>query len=953
MTVRWGNHSPGPVIACLATVASLVALPSDLARAQDGAAEGNDVEEIVVTGSRIARRDYTAPSPITTIDRSMLENSGQPTLEATLNQMPQVLPDYGRTSNNPGNGTSRINLRGLGSNRTLVMLNGRRLAPSGVGSSVDINNLPQVLVDRVEIITGGATTVYGSDAVAGVVNFILRDDFDGFGLDASAYTTEKGDSEVYDLNVTYGHNFNGGNITLFATYLDRGESFAGDRSFTEFPWWTNDQGDLFIGGSSAIPAGRIAFPRVDLGNGPVSVSFTPEGLPVEWVFPDDLYNFAPVNYLQVPLERISGGMLLNYEFGNGLETYAELTYTRNTGRQNLAPVPVFSFLATNPDNPVLTPETQQVFTNLIPIGPNLVGYSFRRRMEELGFRIAETEDDYSRAVVGLRGDIGAGWDFDIWATYTKGEEEELQYNDASASRLQQGLLVDPVTGQCFDPADGCVPVDLFGVGRLSPEAQAFIGLPPHLNVTERTQKLVSGYVRGSLFDTWAGSVDVAIGAEWRSDDGSFDADEALFTGDALGFSGDATVIGKETVTEIYAEAVIPLAEDLPFARRITLEAGGRYSEYDKAGSVDSWKLGGEWMPVDGLRFRAMWQRSVRAPDLVEAFQEQYVEGVELVGSDPADDACSASADPVGRGNVEKCVLQGLPLDQVGIFEAQPFFPVDAIRGGNESLTPEKAETATIGVVFTGLDNWTFSVDYFELEVEDTIREPAPNTVCFNTENTTNFLCENMRRDAAFGYNVVEIDYVLQNLGLTRTSGFDTQISFAAGLPDALSIGSSYAEVTIDLTWTHMRENRIQDDPNVVPVECAGYFGFPCNAIRDFAVSTFPENRIMTSMRYLAGNFDAQLNWRWIEGTKNAYPLFTEIVGDPEPVQAIPDVGSKSYFDLGLGYQFSDNIAARLTVANLFDTDPAFMADAVISNNTDTSMYDIFGRSYQLSVSLRY
>ena len=947
--MRWRSHGFGRIAAwCAVTIAWVTPAA---ATAQQG--DEDSVEEIVVTGSRIARRDYTAPSPITTVDRSSIENSGQPTLEGALNQMPQIIPDFGRTSNNPGNGTSRVNLRGLGSNRTLVLLNGRRLAPSGVGSSVDLNNLPQVLIDRVEIITGGATTVYGSDAVAGVVNFILRDDFAGFGLDASAYATERGDSEVYDLNVTYGLNFAGGNVTLFASYLDRGESFAADRSFTEIPWWTNDQGDLFPGGSSAIPAGRVAFPPVDLGNGPASVSFTPEGLPVEWQFPDDLYNFAPPNYLQTPLERISGGVLFNYDLGTRLETYGELTYSRNTADRNLAPAPLFINVLTNYDNPVLTPEAQQVFQQFIPVAGTLVGYAFRRRMEELGFRIFNSEFDYSRAVVGLRGEINTNWDFDIWATYTRGEEEELRYNSVSASRLQQGLLVDPLTGQCFDPSNGCVPVDLFGPGRLTPEAGAFIGYPPHLNVTERTQKLVSAYVRGEVFDTWAGPVDIAIGAEWRSDDGSFEAAEALFTGDALGFTGDASVVGKETVTEVYAEAIIPLAEGLPFAERITAEIGGRYSEYDKAGSVESWKLGGDWMPVEGLRFRAMWQRSVRAPDLFEAFQEQFVNVIELVGMDPADDPCSASADPIGRGNVEKCVLQGLPLDQVGVFEAQPFFPVDGIYGGNEGLTPEKAETITVGVVFSGLDNWTFSVDYFELEVEDTIREPAPVAVCFNGDNTSNFLCENIRRDATFGYNVVEIDYVRQNLGITRTSGFDTQVSFAAELPAVLAPGGNYAELAVDLTWTYMDENMIQDDPNVVPVECAGYFGFPCSAIRDDAVATFAENRVTTNVRYLTGNFDAHLTWRWIEGTKNGYPLYTEIIGDPEPIQAVPDVGSKSYFDLGLGYGFSDHIAARLTVANLFDTDPAFMADAVISNNTDTAMYDIFGRSYQLSFSLRY
>jgi outer membrane receptor protein involved in Fe transport len=922
--------------------------------AQD-ADDGDAVEEIVVTGSRIARRDLIAPSPITTIDRSSIENSGQPTLEETLNQMPQVIPDFGRTSNNPGNGTSRINLRGLGSQRTLVLLNGRRLAPSGISSSVDLNNLPQALFDRVEIITGGATTVYGSDAVAGVVNFILRDDFDGFGLDASAYVTEEGDSEVYDINATWGHNFASGrgNITLYGGYLERGESFAADRAFTSIPWRTDDFGNIFPGGSSAIPEGRIAFPQTDLGDGnPVPIKFTPDGIPVEFVFPGDLYNYAPVNYLQIPLERYSGGLFLNYDVSDRHTLYTELTYTRNNVLRNLAPVPLFMFPETNLDNPVLTPEAQAAFSQYIPTGPNTVTFFMARRMEELGFRIIDSTNDYSRAVVGLRGDINDTWDFDIWATYTKGEEEELQRNDGSFSRFQQGLLVDPLTGQCYDPSGGCVPINPWGAGALSPEAVEFIRLAPHTNVTSRTQKLISGYVRGDMFRTWAGPISVAFGAEWRSDDGGFEADDSLFTGDAIGFGGDASVIGEESVSEVYAEALIPLAEDAPFARRLSLEVGGRYSDYDHAGSADTWKVGGEWEPIADLRFRAMWQRSVRAPDLFEAFQEEYITNFGYVGEDSSDDPCSASADPAGRGNVEKCVLQGIPIDQIGIYEATPFFPSEELNGGNPNLHPEEAETSTVGVVYTGLDNWTFSLDLFDLEVDNTISDAFPDAVCWNQQNIGNALCDRFIRDANAGYNVVSQDLTKLNAGVMSTSGVDTQVSYATDLPQWMTI-FDYADLSINLIWTHMESNDVQLHESLDSSECAGFFGFPCSSTLNFAVNTFPENRVTTNIAYTSGNLDLHLTWRWIEGTDNAYPIFIEATGQPETIEAIPTIGSKGYVDLGAGYVFNDNVSVRLNVSNLFDTDPAFMADQGNQNNTDGGMYDLFGRSYQLSFSMRY
>ncbi len=944
------QHSACPVKYGLAAAAVTMALAPCPAAAQDDAA----VEEIVVTGSRIPRRDFGAPSPITTVDRDTLVNSGQPTLEASLNQMPQITPDFGRSSNNPGNGKSLINLRGLGSNRTLVMLNGRRLAPSGVGSSVDVNTLPQVLVDRVEIITGGATTVYGSDAVAGVVNFITRDDFDGFGLETSAYVTEAGDSEVYDLNITWGHNFaNGrGNITVFGGYLDRNESFAGDRAISAVPLFDTWEGDIIESGSRTIPEGVIPFPEADLGNGPGPITFTPGGVPREFVDPDDRYNYAPANYLQVPLERYSAGLFLNYELSERIEGYTELTYTRNTGRQNLAPVPAFELATTNLDNPVLSPEASQVFGDyFIPDAndPNLVSFFLARRMEEVGPRIVETTNDYYRVVAGLRGYLNDTWDYDAWVTYTKGEEEELFINDVSRTSFLQGLLVDPATGQCFDPSRSCVPVNMFGAGNISPEAVEFLRLAPAVNTTNREQKLVSAFVRGDPLNTWAGPVSVAVGAEWRSDSGDFEADEALFTGDAMGFLGASSVNGRESVAEIYAETLVPLADNAPFARYLALELGGRLSEYDNAGSVDTFKLGGDWEPVGGLRFRTMFQRSVRAPDLVEAFQEQLRSPGSFVNSNNVD-PCSASEDPVANGNVEKCVLQGIPADQVGVFEVTPFFPTTFVSGGNPELVPETAETWTAGVVYTGFDSWVLSVDFFDLRVEDTIGQADARLVCFDANNTGNVLCNDIVRDPN-NYNVIEVIEIASNLGSFETSGVDVQLSYATELPALFGIGGAYANLSVDLVWTHMSKLKFQDNPAVDLIDCAGTFGFTCT-FSDIG-STFPNDRITTNINYLSGDFDMHLTWRWIADTDNDAERFAEIIGFDDPVVSVPSTGNINYLDFGLGYRFTDNISARLTIANLFDEDPPLMADAVYSNNTDERLFDIFGRSYQLTLLLQY
>lgn len=266
-----GTHSPALRRANVTAPAVVIAfslLLTDV-HAQEGPIHDDEdertFEEVVVTGSRIKRRDFSSPSPIATIDMDTIAFSGQPTLEETLNQMPQVIPDFNRSSNNPGNGTSRINLRGLGAGRTLVLLNARRLGPSGVGSAIDVNNLPQAIIERVEIITGGATTVYGSDAVAGVINFITRDDFTGLSIDASANMTEKSDAEIYDINLAYGHDLaNGrGNITVYAGIYERKELLGAERPLGRVFLVNDDEtGTLFESGSSATPSGTIFFPRL-------------------------------------------------------------------------------------------------------------------------------------------------------------------------------------------------------------------------------------------------------------------------------------------------------------------------------------------------------------------------------------------------------------------------------------------------------------------------------------------------------------------------------------------------------------------------------------------------------------------------------------------------------------------------------------------------------------------
>lgn len=930
--------------AVCAAATALVSLP---AAAQSSADDG--VDEIIVTGSRLVRRDFSAPSPIVSIDREALLSTGQATLESALNQMPQVTPQFDRTANNPGNGTSTVNLRGLGSNRTLVTINGRRVSPSWVGSTVDVNSIPQSLIERVEIITGGATTVYGADAVAGVVNFILRDDFEGFGLDTSAYVTEEGDANVQDVNLSYGFDLAGGrgNIALYAGYYDRDPLFASERAFTAVTLTDTWFGELRPGGSAVVPEGVIFVPRIDLGQGPTLTTFDANGDPKAYDPATDVYDFSPVNYLQVPLRRTTAGTLFKLDVSARAELYGEWMYSRNDVTQTLAPVPAGDFFVINPDNPTLTPATQQlIIDNFFPAGPGLVAGAYGRRMSDVGLRIIETETDNLRLVTGLRGEINETWDYDAWIIYNDVSRDEILLNDVSASRMQQGQLVDPVTGQCFDPSNGCVPVNLFGINSLTPEAIEFLRLRPIVNESTRRQTSASGFIRGTPFEGWAGAVQVALGAEWRRDEGTFTADELLFSGDTLGYRPDASVNGSEDVAEVYAEALLPLAEGARFAEYLGLEIGARHSRYDFAGAVNSWKTGIEWLPVNKLRFRTMVQRSVRAPNMAEAFQEQFFESFIFVNNVPAEDPCSAVNDPVAAGNLDKCVITGLPADQVGIWNADLGFPTDFVRGGNSNLKPEVAETFTIGAVLDLdlFEGFQVAVDYFDLHVEDTIGDLDATVACFDPANTTGLFCDSIRRDAAT-FNVEEVDEFKANRGVAETNGVDTQLSMQFVLPNS-------ADLSVNLIWTHLLENIFQETSFGTKFDCAGYFGWPCTFYKD-DFGTFPENRVTTNFSYTMGDLTAGLSWRWIEGTKNSAPIGAPLIGFPDPDIVLTEIGSKNYLDLSVGYRFSDNIDARLSIANLTDTGAPLMADAGPQYNTDPAMYDVFGRAYTLALSLRY
>ena len=918
------------------------------------------VEEIVVTGSRIPRRDFNSPSPITTVDKLEFRLAGTTNVEDTLNTLPQVVPDFGRSSNNPGNGTAAVNLRGLGIQRSLVLLNGRRFVPSDVEGGVDLNNIPSALVDRIEVVSGGASAVYGSDALTGAVNFILRDDFEGIEISAQYEVTDRSDGEVIDVNLAGGTNFAGGKgyISGFFNYFDRSSIRASDRSFTQQTIADNIfTGEIFPAGSTSTPAGVILNPAIV--NGMLvedGITFEPDGSPRPFIDPDDRFNYAPFNYIQVPLERAAASVFLNYDVTANAELYGEFMYVDNSQASELAPTAVFfEFIQMNVDNPFLAPATRQILVdNFDPDGDGIAQFFFNKRLPELGSRQTERDTEMSRYVVGVSADLPNGWNFDLHGIHSESDGRQIRANDGSRSRMFQAILVDPVTMACFDPSGGCVPANVFGENSMSPEAADFIRAPAFWFDQNVEQSILATSIVGDLMELPAGALGFAVGIEYREDEYSETPDPTVDNNDQMGLFLEDPVSGETELTEVFGEVRVPILSDMSFAQYLAVEAGYRYSDHNLAGDFDTWKLSMEWEPFSGFILRGSMQEAVRAPSALEYFE------AEEMGINPFiaefDDQCSASFMPVERGFTDVCVAQGIPPSQVGIYQATPFFPVITTESGNPELDPEKSDTVTAGFVYQPdfLPDLQLSIDYFSIEIDNAIQGVSPGqtvSLCFAINNPADPFCQEIERDPAT-FNISSVTGGPRNVSVLRTEGYDMQVSYIHDLPSWMSIFNGASSLRWWFLGTYVLENGSQATPDVRFIECAGRVGFPCD---ENSFGTLPEFKSKLRLTYESGPLALSLQWRYIDEMKAAFFENLDLFGIPPEIvnPAIEGAPSRNYFALSFDYSINDAFEIYGGIHNLTDTDPPLLAGGQQQANTDPSVYDVYGRRYYLGFSANF
>lgn len=1011
----------GGAAACSLLISAACHFPAAAQEAQSLPAEppATDVpaeavgEQIVVTGSRIPRPNQTSDSPIQTVRQDDFTMTGVPNVEQTLNQLPQLVPGITNTSNNPGTGAATLDLRGLGSVRTLVLVNGRRWIANDAGGvpEVDVNTIPASLISRVDVVTGGASAVYGSDAVTGVINFVLKDRLSGLHLDATQNITEMGDGRVSSADLSFGASFLGDRAKIIASvgWLDQSPILQsarirslvtladacvvpGTRAATgastavgvppadcEAP---NELG-FAAGGSFAIPAGLVAglalFPVAGSSaltpNG--GLSFAPDGQPRRFNPATDLYNFAPANYLQVGFRRWSANLFPSFEFSPALSLYSELSYIRTESPQQLAPVPAFlSGLRLNLDNPFLTPEAARVLEISFgrdasgnrgfiaspagfTINPAFTGDAdgfillprFRTRLEGVGPRQVVNTRIARRGLVGARGELGP-WKYDLFFSSSRVRHEAAFRNSASAARLRQAILArrDPASGAivCSDPSNGCEPANVFGAGNFSAAAADFVRTHP-IDVSVVKEQVAEGSVRRDLSLFAAGPAGVVLGSTWRRTSYAFVPDPSLFTGDDLGFLGGAPAAGSTQVWELFSEARIPLLADKPFVRDLSAELGLRYSRYDSVGSTWTYKALGDWSPVGGLRIRGGYQRAVRAPNVRELYQERFEDFAFLL------DPCSADAGLLGRAEVvAACIRNGVPPSSFGLLDFESFSP--ALTSGNPDAKAESADTFTIGAAIMPrqLPGVSATIDFYDVRITNAIalRQGGGAWMVLGCilgagGDPAAAVCQDFERDEQ-GFPSF-MDQSTANIPEIRARGIDWQVGYRRQLSRGLFGGNDRAE--INLSGTRYLTNSMKPNDSVDFVQCLGIFLMVgCNATLNGAV---PRWKLLNSATYGTGPINLTVRHRWFSSTLDARADLASRLG---LTYYLPEEGrvleSRHYFDAATTFKVADRFDLTFGVNNVTDAKPAITGNLQIQANTDPSLYDVLGRRFFASLRAR-
>ena len=975
----------------LASLAFALAFAGSAAYAQTVAPAADAPEEaadIVVTGSLIQRPNNTSVSPIASISDIAIKESGKASLVDALNQLPGFTVGGNEATGGQGSGgRATINLHGLGTNRNLVLLDGRRLPVSDIRGNVDINILPDAIISGVDAITGGASAVYGSDAMSGVVNFKSIRSMTGMVADAQYSISERGDAAKFKGSVAFGANFaeDRGHVVAAFSYAKQDPLNGSKRSFffDKTPSGFIGTG-VYVPSAANAPSGAVlttlfngygvAGTRNPLGsnlgfntNGTL---FTQTGA-LNYLGPNGTNGYAVVGgNVRMPvgqqidyingLNRKTAFLKADYDLTSGLTLYGQFMFVDlTTSTHSGGSLTQFGTLTTIPiTNPFIPTDLR----TLLASRPNPTA-NFGWSARYVGVPYKGWDEDYQiqQYLGGLKGDITDGWTFDGFVSYDQSIHNSVMHNAVLKSRVQ--TLLSAADGGNSLCAGGFNPFGDTNARSLSAACQAYI-TKDAVSRERLTQTQAQFQVNGKLFDLGAGPVQVALVADYRRNTYAYapDSDTTSASGFAPGGNVEAFVVQLPvaekaiSVKEFAGQIDIPLLADKPFFQELAIGAAARISDYSVSGSVTSYEVDGRWRPVDSLLFRSSYQRAVRAPNIAELFSPP--QGAQLaIGTPPAalGDPCDSRSTARTGANAAQvaalCVAQGIPAGSIATYQFQTTATGQAIPGST-AITPEKADTFNAGFVFNAPRNGgifgdvSLSVDYYNIKIKNVI-SPVPGLTvlsgCYNLDGTnptyspTNANCALISRDA--NGQLVQVTTPYQNLGSLKTDGIEIQLHWGVPAPFLGESGKLYVDTAVG----YLNNYKVQLLPGGPFLD---YTGISNGSAQEGSVPprATPKWKSLTTFGYRSDAASFGMRWKYQNPLADVSKVNT-------PTNVAVGVPAYSTWDLFASVKINKTFELRGGVTNLFDKGLPIVASNQTS--TDVAQYDLIGRSFYVGVKVGF
>jgi len=931
-------------------LALITALSTSYAYGEEALADNSsavDVEKIVVTGSRIARPGVESASPVISLDVADLAITGSMNVAEVLATLPQFAAGIESNANayNPGNaGLSTANLRDLGSHRTLVLINGHRptqMVDSSGRLVTDMQNIPASLIKSVEILTGGASAVYGSDAVAGVVNIILKKDFEGFDGNIQASSTEEGDGETQALSLSYGTNFNDdkGNIVASVDYYNQEAMTFASRpgSNGQTTYINNPDGDIpnevilnnvgwadynipnnrptFMSGNSYdyFQFNRNADGSLGEGYRAILDSELHDYYKQSYDLNPNMYSAVGPQNAITPYDRLNLNLHGGYEIADDVYLSADVSYSKVASTNTIDPEFIFSWNGWVDvyDAPFDVPQAVVDAAEADDTAWIAIPYTFN----DLGNRTTEVDREYISASFGLEGDLDNGWSWDAYVAGGKTSVDETSTNRINSDNWSGGF---ELVGDC-EATNTCAVLNPFE--PMSPEAIAYLKLDPFTDTSETSQYTLAANLSGEVMSLPAGDLMFSTGFELRNEALKVTPSQVSLNGTNRGNTKGETDVDRD-IQEVYLEFIAPVLADVMLVKSLDVEAAYRYANYTYAGNNDSWKLGANWAVDDNVRMRVNYSKAVRAPQLTELFRPEEIRFSRYMDPCDSDELDNGADDELRRAN---CAALGLPAD----FESEMRITggSKSTVQGNDNLSVETAYTLTAGIVLTPtfIDDFSFSIDYFDIDLADGISKFGVATtaeMCVDADSINNVFCAEVTRKADGNISNVNNTYV--NANKMRRRGLDIQSYYVQNLDE-------YGDLDFNLYITHLLESSFTES-DLAGADKREWVG----------VSGSPEWKASFSIAYTLS--DLTVSWQ----TNHSSSVLYDRAATAEDYEEYK-LPASTLHNLRVGYDVTDQANVYFGIRNVTDKDWLGTPGTSMGGST----YPISGRGYYAGVNLSF